>query len=441
MKKRDAGISFILILSLLSFIRLSFTVEGDSAKYGTNQLVLREENFLDDLEEYCFNGDVTGLEGIQKDKLKLEKISVLLRHGDRTPMAAGAERKTICDISSYVKPFLHAHGKCLPTSVHRLLIPFLTSGSACKDSQLTVLGILQHMSIGRFLRHTYSNWFTDSQLRSSLTMSTFYSRSALSLISLLSAFDPHWCQDGQPQLEVTDELYFQKCDGPCRTCPARDIYHKAAPGINKHDWPSELIYMKKIFANPDIEEDNWQAKKNPDAVADFVTSNFCHQKILPKLCTLDREKLCVSMSDYHKFFVHLKSLYRRRHDDINWPKYNFLQIINFFKKRVLDQQGSISFYSGHDIGIEAALVVLGMPLDHHVPYASRLIFEQWIDADDQMYVRILLNGQLVPIRNHEYMSLDDFESYLNYTFTELFQLPFSWENYDTACTVQFKPIT
>ena len=41
--------------------------------------------------------------------------------------------------------------------------------------------------------------------------------------------------------------------------------------------------MKKIFANPDIEEDNWQAKKNPDAVADFVTSNFCHQKILPKV--------------------------------------------------------------------------------------------------------------------------------------------------------------
>ena len=82
-----------------------------------------------------------------------------------------------------------------------------------------------------------------------------------------------------------------------------------------------------------------------------------------------------------------------------------------------------------------------MPLDHHVPYASRLIFEQWMDADDQKYVRILLNGQLVPIRNQEYMSLDDFESYLNYTFTELFQLPFSWENYDTACTVQFKPIT
>ena len=85
MKKRDAGISCILILSLLSFVRLSFTVEGDSAKYGTNQVILSEENFLDDLEEYCFNGDVTGLEGIQKGThIKLSKyIFILMRFGNR----------------------------------------------------------------------------------------------------------------------------------------------------------------------------------------------------------------------------------------------------------------------------------------------------------------------------------------------------------------------
>jgi hypothetical protein len=94
-------------------------------------------------------------------------------------------------------------------------------------------------------------------------------------------------QKGKPELEVTNELYFRKCDALCQPCPARDIFHKASPGITKHDWPNELIHMKKIFSNPDIEEDNWKGKKNPDAVADFVTSNFCHQKILPKVQRLE----------------------------------------------------------------------------------------------------------------------------------------------------------
>ena len=34
---------------------------------------------------------------------------------------------------------------------------------------------------------------------------------------------------------------------------------------------------------------------------------------------------------------------------------------------------------GHDLGIEAILVVLGIKMDHHVPYASRLVFEYWTE--------------------------------------------------------------
>ena len=41
--------------------------------------------------------------------------------------------------------------------------------------------------------------------------------------------------------------------------------------------------MKKLFQTPDATEDNWKARANPDAVADYVISNYCHNKKLPKV--------------------------------------------------------------------------------------------------------------------------------------------------------------
>ena len=38
---------------------------------------------------------------------------------------------------------------------------------------------------------------------------------------------------------------------------------------------------------------------------------------------------------------------------------------------------------GHDLGIEAILVVLGIKMDHHVPYASRLVFEYWTERQTE----------------------------------------------------------
>ena len=53
---------------------------------------------------------------VKKDELGLEKIAVLLRHGDRTPMSSGPESKLICDIGDYVNTFLASYSSCLPTS-------------------------------------------------------------------------------------------------------------------------------------------------------------------------------------------------------------------------------------------------------------------------------------------------------------------------------------
>ena len=47
-------------------------------------------------------------------------------------------------------------------------------------------------------------------------------------------------QKGKPELEVTNELYFQKCDALCQPCPARDIFHKEL--LN----PTKLLIQLKL---------------------------------------------------------------------------------------------------------------------------------------------------------------------------------------------------
>ena len=109
-----------------------------------------------------------------------------------------------------------------------------------------------------------------------------------------------------------------------------------------------------------------------------------------------------------RLFYPQRFLFRRRNDSQDYAKYQLLEIISFLKyKIVMSPTESISFYAGkskscsitayiiafwldlnaysfltllgHDLGIEAILVVLGIKMDHHVPYASRLVFEYWTE--------------------------------------------------------------
>ena len=77
-----------------------------------------------------------------------------------------------------------------------LLTPLIKSKMNCKEAQLTTRGILQHQQNGRFLRDTYKHLLDDwpNAIKQANLISTEYSRTILSLISLLSALDSKWCQ-------------------------------------------------------------------------------------------------------------------------------------------------------------------------------------------------------------------------------------------------------
>ena len=122
---------------------------------------------------------------------------------------------------------------------------------------------------------------------------------------------------------------------------------------------------------------------------------------------------------------------------------HFLKGIATLSGEKEDEQ--INLYAGHDISIEAILLVLDHPLDHHVPFAARLVFEEWIMNDGQKLIRFItdLDGIMdhdsknfsiyangTPIR--QFWPLDEFSSFIDAKFEHLFKVPFSWENYETG---------
>ena len=77
------------------------------------------------------------------------------------------------------------------------LKPLTTSKMNCGSAQLTRRGILQHQQNGIFLRNTYQRLLGDwpEAIKEMNLVSTDYSRTILSLISLVSAMEPKWCQE------------------------------------------------------------------------------------------------------------------------------------------------------------------------------------------------------------------------------------------------------
>jgi len=382
---------------------------------------------------------VQGQEGTQiVNGAQLSRLTIMVRHGDRTPMASDYTLNSLCDVSDFVNQFISHYRRCLSQKVLDQLKPLTTSKMNCGSAQLTRRGILQHQQNGVYLRNTYQqllgNW--PEAIREMKLISTDYSRTILSLISLVSAMEPKWCQS--TEVEVTKHLYFAENAAPC---PILKVLHDLTPRISKHDWPKNLLKIKHLFAKPDREEDDWLALKNPDAIGDYVHGTYCHTGRLLKHCPKATDSSCISFGEYDQFFELLKSLYRRRNDALTWHKHALLETVHFLKDTLSENKSKINLYAGHDISIEAVLLTLGYPLDHHVPFAARLIFEHWDDKNGQKFISIYSNGEPVLIGNERLIPIERLDSFINNKFEQLFQVPFSWTNYETVCTREFEAAT
>jgi len=429
----------VLFLSLITFalflIKFQlYDVDNASPEFG------QSANFLEELDSYCNrHGDVSGLEAnLESEGFELEGVTILLRHGDRTPMADEDNKSSLCHIDHDVNKFVGKYWPCLDPAAIDLVKSYSTS-LYCRNSQLTTIGIEQHKKIGKFLKSKYRKLLSKRAILST----TNYSRSLLSVLSMLSEFSSNWCSSQKPYLSITQSIFFMT-----QECPAILLLKEAAPTIKKDAWPTDLAYIKRIFEVPDSDEDNWTTRKNPETVADYVQTKYCHNSMLPKLCHADddlreREKHCVTFGSYQQYFSVFKSLFGQRAHHVNSKRANFLAAYTTFE-RVLNGTDAFAIYGGHDVSLEAVLTTMGHIRASHVPYASRLIFERWKPhKSKESLFRILLNG--VPLtlpglsHSHGLISRSTFVDFLQNRQQELFFMKklFDPVTFDTICSKSY----
>lgn len=114
--------------------------------------------------------------------------------------------------------------------------------------------------------------------KKAVLVSTSYSRTLLSMLSMLSEFNPTWCSGRLPYLNISSSVYFAN-----EQCPGIQLLKESSPTIKEADWPADLAYIKRLFEVPNTDEDTWNTKKNPESVADFVISKYCQSALLPKV--------------------------------------------------------------------------------------------------------------------------------------------------------------
>ena len=377
---------------------------------------------------YCFKpGSVQGKEGqLQvartKSNYTLEQLFMVIRHGDRAPIVLdtipNSKRVEISCKFSSPWPFQDRLAKMKQAASNFEITgnpkrTVIEERDVCIGGQLTPIGYLQHLLNGEFYNKKYSGFIKNFKSPSEiLVMSTDYSRTVQSVAALLTGmfggtFQHH---DDKIKIQVQHDKYreshFLKDDRENQIyCPALGLKLKEI-------WKTEkLRSLKKVIDPVRMEYSelfgiNIGEVASLDRLIDILYADLCHGKNLPK-----GPNGKVSYSLASRSFQLADRLITEKHAPI--AELQTLAIVSRIMLEIsnhIAQKGNkrkLVVFSGHDTVILPLLVLLGVHDDKWPPYASRVVFELWRNAngpkspnEDEVfstfqnyYFKILYNGK------------------------------------------------
>ncbi|GAB1598370.1 2-phosphoxylose phosphatase 1-like [Argonauta hians] len=424
------------------------------------------------ISEYCNSPmfSILGSEGDVPLKYNLEQVHVLIRHGDRTPMhsfrnhpnpslGCRIDQKLFTNFSPYLEGYLPtmmaSQGKQHPASGFKnwALYP---NHHICDGSQLTGLGVLQHLQIGEFLKDTYVHrWrlFGNTyNARKVFIRSTEYSRTYQSAIAFLYGFLPHFnltelLIERSSNLLMCSERHFgSSCHCPVIHALKQSTDRLASFLIQNN---SQYYYLaQKIAAvyNLKVQQLPWAS-----AMMDVFMFYACHNMSLP----CNSKAQCIDWMVLDNLWEHLdlNGLRQVTSDATNIKRHRlatfpFLyETVQSMKTYIHGSQARKFFlYSGHDVTVTPVLTALGAHSGKWPPYASRIIFELYSlrrKRQKKYYIKILYNGRditnLTPFCvSATYDNLCPFERFSNFVNKDSLR-KFGISDYRDACSQGFQP--
>ncbi|RWS15721.1 2-phosphoxylose phosphatase 1-like protein [Dinothrombium tinctorium] len=332
----------------------------------------------------------------------------------------------------------------------------------CHIDELTQVGALQHLVLGKKLADVYrEHLFTDLVSSEHIkAYSTHYSRTFQSALAFLFGFlNPFTSYDYKnfPEIEAAVGTLFCSTQTYCAPCDkilelAKYIDDFRSDAIQSHKPTNDLmIKLRKFVAAPN----DTLLFTSLESLLDAYMSYVCHDSNVP--CSLDTNQ-CASIEDLHHLIASLDHMYDQLASMQYFQHLNLLKMSGFFQQIIshfnnLTQKVNVHkfiLYSGHDITLIPMLSVLNL-FDGKIPsYASRLIFETYdSQATNESYLRIIYDGtdvtrssdvcvssnacvELVSEKLKQHFALIPLHVFKDFFDTKFKEFTNS-DNYETAC--------
>ncbi|KAH9505849.1 2-phosphoxylose phosphatase 1 [Dermatophagoides farinae] len=393
-------------------------------------------NFLDDIQI----GDENSFNYCGYD-LELEKIIILIRHGDRGPL------KDVRNLNNI--PCNHTHLDEInrindeqTMAISTLLSKFIAKSSVydskflgsipmsdgCMPGLLTKFGLSQHIKLGLLMNRVYrpklnmnpDDSFIAKQIRINTTP---YPRTVQSAMAFLHGF----LSEKNDALNVFDlmstnfhqfsNVYF--CDYHdtqkyCfRNCTEMDELLKKIYKTFSYDHDKDFAQMIKqveqIIVPTNVADPIGSYKRSIVSIFDTLNSFICHQQRLPCHQQNDDDDddydKCIAINDVELIFTFISGLgHKLMHSEdnhrISWMQ-SYGLLLNLIDQ--IKSNEKLTIFSGHDLTIHSLATVIGF-VEHNIPpYASRVIFEIYsrksssstttaTTINNEKLIRIVYNG-------------------------------------------------
>ena len=337
----------------------------------------------------------------------LAHISIVVRHGDRTPvnlMAVGEDKYTWeCQNTETVTE--SSIGSALHHTIHNTLAsnafsPYLWHGT-CAVGQLTERGIEQHLTLGRALMKVYgtAHGLLPAVLDSPdkvYVRATDYPRTRQSAISLLAgAWDAahRTAETRQLRMEVYPSVVETLVESG-DSCPRVKKLMEAQKSTP--EWKAHLKNVSKALTRM-----NAITGHNLDGVfkhSDVLHTRLCHNKSLP--C---RDGQCVSQADLQAVHdgANFEMIHQYATDEI--ARLGIGIFVQELRDRIVAagtaKRPLLALYGAHDFTHALLIQALHLGVESWPPYASHMVFELWQPSTRAApaAVRLVYNGDVMRV--------------------------------------------
>nr|XP_054769071.1 2-phosphoxylose phosphatase 1-like [Lytechinus pictus] len=366
--------------------------------------------------------EIQGEEGKFKSGFDLKAVYMVARHGDRTPMYEFADLPNSnwhpqwnCDLKQAIKKTTSDTLKRFVDQMQDEIIkgemtgalgtfksmPISTNG-ICRNSQLTPMGWLQHLELGKFFRNIYGRTLVKNPelLRNvSVFQSTMNLRTQRSAFAFMYSFLEKATLNDTIRIKRLPNVNF--CPLDMCACPALDHLIKAKETEHTKMMKGNLKFMNVMRSVANTLYGTTQTSKLPgiNQVAEILGTLVCHN--MPYPYGTSGAVTPIQHAVYHKLLEETW-VSQSRAKDGTYEKVGrmFIQplLTDMVRTMYKVTQGRNAprfvFNSGHDITIRPIVDGLKLSGPGWPNYASRVVFELWgKTGSKEHFLRVLAYGK------------------------------------------------